>query len=106
MIKKSKYNNIKTEVDGITFDSKKEAERYKFLKLLLKADEIKDLKLQVSFPFTMEGRVMFSYIADFMYYDKALSKMIIEDVKGMRTPVYNLKKKLIEKFYTIKITEI
>jgi hypothetical protein len=49
---------------------------------------------------------MFSYIADFMYYDKALSKIIIEDVKGMRTPVYNLKKKLIEKFYTIKITEI
>lgn len=106
MIKKSKYRNIKTEVDGITFDSKKEAERYKFLKLLEKAGEILDLNLQVRFPFSMEGRVMFTYIADFMYYDKALSKTIIEDVKGMRTPVYKLKKKLIEKLHNIKITEI
>jgi hypothetical protein len=49
---------------------------------------------------------MFTYKSDFMYYDYAQAKIIIEDVKGMKTPIYKLKKKIIEKHYNIKITEI
>ncbi len=48
---------------------------------------------------------MFTYKADFVYYDKTLNKTIIEDVKGMRTPLYKLKKKLIENQHQITITE-
>ena len=106
MIKRSKYNSKKTQIDGITFDSKKEAERYGFLKILEKAGEITDLILQHPFTFTIDGVKMFTYKSDFMYYDKAQAKIIIEDVKGMKTPIYKLKKKIIEKHYNIKITEI
>ena len=105
MIKRSKYNNKKTKVDGITFDSKKEADRYVFLTHRATIGEVLDLHLQVPFIFALEGKKMFTYKADFVYYDKTLSKTVIEDVKGMRTPLYKLKKKLIEHQHQITITE-
>jgi hypothetical protein len=48
---------------------------------------------------------MFTYIADFTYFEKD-GQQVIEDVKGVRTPVYRLKKKIIEAEYGIAITEI
>ena len=105
MIKRPKYNNKKTKVDGITFDSKKEADRYVFLTHRATNGEVLDLHLQVPFVFALEGKKMFTYKADFVYYDKTLNKTIIEDVKGMRTPLYKLKKKLIENQHQITITE-
>ncbi|MBQ6679583.1 MAG: DUF1064 domain-containing protein [Lachnospiraceae bacterium] len=98
----SKYHNQKIEIDGHMFDSKKEARRYQELSLLQKAGEIRDLKLQPEFVlipcFKKGGRTYrkTSFIADFMYFDCAVGKTIVEDVKGYKTDVYRLKKKLFE----------
>jgi hypothetical protein len=105
MIKRSKYNNKKTIVNGITFDSKKEASRYLLLRQREAIGSVLDLSIQVPFIFTLEGKKMFTYKADFVYFDNVLSKLIVEDVKGMRTPIYRLKKKLIEQQHKITITE-
>jgi hypothetical protein len=108
----NKYKNIKTEINGKTLDSKREAKRYSELLLLERAKEIKDLQLQVKYEL-QEGYKLSTkqvrpiiYIADFVYYDNGLKKWVIEDVKGMRTEVYKLKKKLFEYKYKIEIHEI
>ena len=104
----SKYNARKTIIDGIKFDSKKEARRYKELKLLEKAGEIKDLQLQPRFTlqekFKYQGKTerKIEYIADFQYEDIRTGQMIVEDTKGYRTDVYKLKRKLFLKRYSEK----
>lgn len=96
-----KYKNIKVKVNGIQFDSKKEASRYVELKLLQKAGVIKDLTLQPKFLLQEgfrdsigENHRQIKYIADFKYFDIEKNCTVIEDVKGMKTDVYKLKKKL------------
>lgn len=106
----SKYHNRKTEHDGILFDSKKEAERYVELKILLKAGLIRNLELQKSYeliPAQMGERAC-SYRADFSYEEKSGDDWIpvVEDVKGMRTDVYKIKRKLMLYKYGIEIREI
>lgn len=102
---KSKYNAKKTVVDGITFDSRKEARRYQELKLMQRSGVIKDLSLQPSFllqdKFKYQGKTQrkIEYIADFMYWDCVKMCFVVEDVKGMKTDVYKLKKKLFLKKY-------
>lgn len=103
--KKHKYNARKTVVDGIVFDSKKEADRYIKLKLLARAEKIMDLKHPYPFPFYIGNKMIFSYWADFEYF-LPTGERIVEDVKGYKTPVYRLKKKLIEAQFNIKINEI
>ena len=100
----TKYKAKKTVIDNITFDSKREAGRYLDLKTLEMHKRIRDLKLQPCFPFKYDDKVMFKYYADFEYYEN--DEYIVEDVKGVKTPVYKLKKKLIEAQYKIKITEV
>lgn len=96
----SKYKNKKTEVDGIKFDSLKEARRYGELKLLVKGGVIKDLELQPVFELiprqVYQGKTMrkVSYIADFMYKDIKRGITVVEDVKGFKTDVYKIKMKL------------
>lgn len=108
---KSKYKAVKTIVDGITFDSIKEAKRYKELKLLERAGMIEELQLQVPFVLFSKskyGRVV-KYIADFTYYELLSGnkrKYIVEDVKGMKTPVYKLKKRIMAECYGIVIKEV
>ena len=103
--KPSKYHNKKITIDGVTFDSKLEAQRYTELKLLERQGIIKDLKLQPSYeliPSFKKGNKTYkraSYIADFSYYDNELNKTIIEDTKGFKTDVYVLKRKLFEYLY-------
>ena len=97
--KRSKYNARKTTVDGIKFDSKKEARRYADLKILEKAGEISHLQLQPKFRlldgFKHRGETIrpINYFADFSYIDTEGNE-VVEDVKGKRTDVYNIKKKL------------
>lgn len=91
----SKYHNKKVTIDNITFDSIKEGNRYAELKLLLRAKEIVNLKIQPKF----ELYAGITYIADFEYYDKKLQRDIVEDVKGMKTEVYRIKKKLFLDIY-------
>lgn len=101
----SKYNAKKTTIDGITFASKKEAMRYKELDLLQRAGEIQDLMLQV--PYTLiprqAGERACTYIADFVYTENG--EQVVEDVKGMKTQVYILKRKLMLWVHGIKIFE-
>lgn len=100
----SKYNARKKSVDGITFDSQREAMRYSELKMLKMAGEIKDLQLQPEF-MLQESFIdnkgakhrPIIYKADFMYMEG--SQVVVEDVKGMETAVFKLKKKMFLKQY-------
>jgi hypothetical protein len=105
-VPRNKYRNIKTEVDGILFDSQREALRYKELLLLERQGKICDLELQPVFRIVVNGKKIAKYIADFRYRDRCTSTTVIEDVKGMRTSVYQLKKKLVEALYNIQIIEV
>jgi hypothetical protein len=98
----SKYKNKKTIVDNIKFDSAKEARRYCSLKVLQQTGIITKLELQPRFDIYVEGKYCGFYKADFSYFRN--KERVIEDVKGVRTPVFNLKKKLVEALYPIKIT--
>ena len=121
----NKHKNIKTTIDGITFDSKKEAKRYQELKLLEKAGEIQGLELQKRFvllPSQYEGYVRYgkkgqrlkdgirciekecAYIADFVYQENG--ETVVEDVKGRRLPEYIIKRKMMLYFYGIKVKEV
>ena len=93
-MKRNKFNAIKTVVDGITFDSKKEAARYVELKLLEKSGQISHLELQPQFNCVVNGKKICSYRADFAYFTEKTH--IVEDVKGFVTPFFRLKKRLVE----------
>ena len=107
---KTKYNNIKTEFDGIKFDSKKECARYAVLRLLERGKVISDLKLQVSFELApsviVAGRKRppLRYICDFTYIENG--QLIVEDVKGgSLTQAYIIKRHLMASVHGIKILE-
>src|SRR5678809_46711 len=104
--KPSKYRNKKTEVDGILFDSKKEAARYQVLKLMQEARQIVHLNYQVPFALVVNKQSVCVYVADFAY-TKA-GRLVVEDVKSpaTRTAVYQLKKKLMRACYDIEIVEV
>lgn len=89
--KAHKYHAEATFVDGHYFPSKREANRYGELKLLQAAGAITDLELQKSFALHVGTTVIGTYRADFTYYEAA--RLIIEDAKGVRTPLYRWKKK-------------
>lgn len=107
MTKYQKYNSQKTIVNGHTFASKLEAERYQQLMLLERAGEISGLQLQVEFqifkgyisPDTGEKTRSVTYVADFVYIDNRDNRMIVEDTKGMETPDFRLKWKLVQSQY-------
>ena len=105
--KYSKYGNRKVTLYGMTFDSKKEAERYLFLRSEQLAGRIKDLACQTVFvvvPKVGKEREV-KYIADFTYRDSE-GNLIVEDAKGFRTDVYKIKKKLMLWRYGIEIREV
>lgn len=94
-----KYGNKKTVVNGIKFDSKWEAERYLYIKSLERAGRVKDLELQVRFNLIVNDQKICAYIADFRYKREDKDgewHEIIEDAKGVETPEFKLKKKLMK----------
>lgn len=108
---RSKYGAIRTTINGITFASKAEASRYSELQILLKSGEITDLKLQPRYPLVFTPRKgaepvnVGTYVGDF-WYRKRNGAAVTEDVKGVLTPVYRLKKKIVESIYGITIVEV
>jgi hypothetical protein len=102
----SKYNNSKTVVDGISFDSQKEAARYQELKLFERAGEVSNIERQVEYQLIPKqpGERAVKYIADFRYKAKE-GQTIVEDVKGYKTEVYKIKRKLMLYVHGIKIRE-
>ena len=105
MAKPHKYQARATTVDGIKFPSRKEANRYAELKLLERADKVRDVRCQVRMPIEVNGIHCADYICDFVYWDTDKKCRIWEDVKGYRTDVYRLKKKLVEALFGIVILE-
>lgn len=126
-MRRSKYGNRKTVVDGITFDSKKEANRFRELQLLERAGKITALQRQVKYvliptqrEFSNEiykkgahqghfkpGKVLekeCNYIADFAYIQGGA--YVVEDTKGVRTEAYKIKRKLMLERYGIQIKEV
>ena len=99
----SKYGNRKCKIDGYTFDSIKEGQRYAELKILLRENKIKDLELQKEYELCpayrdgITGKMVrpVYYKADFVYTDVETGKTVIEDVKGYKTDAYKIKKKLM-----------
>jgi hypothetical protein len=105
--KKSKYGNVKTEIDGSRFDSQKEAARYVQLRYREKAGEITDLELQREFELIVNGEKVASYVSDFSYQESG--ELVVEDVKSAITrklPTYRLKKKLMKSIHGITIKEV
>jgi hypothetical protein len=103
---RSKYGAVPTVVNGIRFASKREAARYETLVMLERAGEIRALELQPVWPLVVEGVTVATYRADFGYIDVATDTEVVEDAKGVRTPVYKLKRKLMAAIYGIEIREV
>lgn len=107
----SKYHARKCVIDGITFDSKREAKRYSELKLLERAGAIKGLRRQVRYElipaFDCGGKHYrpTSYVADFVYTDCKTGAEVVEDCKGFRTDVYKIKAKLFAYKFGVSIFE-
>lgn len=91
----SKYGNIKTEIDGRTFDSRAEARRYRDLLMLERAGAVLNIRCQVRFPIVWNGVKICDYVADFVYRERDTASDTIEDVKGAKTAVYRIKAKLM-----------
>ena len=121
----NKYHNTKTEVDGIVFDSKKEAKYYLYLKQLEKEGKVSDVRRQVPYelvPAIWEDTVVhlktkdktvrrlvqraINYVADFVYTDTLTGTTQVVDAKGLRLDTYKLKKKMMRAFHGIDIKEV
>ena len=122
---RNKYKSIKTLVNGIEFDSRKEARRYQELLLLQRAGVIRDLKMQVKYvliPAQYETYERYgkkgqrlkdgkralekecSYIADFVYEENGIE--VVEDTKGIKTKDYIVKRKLMLYVHGIRVKEV
>lgn len=124
-----KYRNKKITVEGETFDSRREYNRFLELKLLERAGEISTLRRQVKFVLIpaqyektserytrgykkgelKQGKLIereCAYLADFVYIDNRENKKVVEDAKGVRTKEYIIKRKLMLQKYGIKIKEV
>lgn len=120
----NKYHNHKAAVDGEVFDSRKEARRWLELQMIQKAGNIKNLERQKKFvliPAQYEpditgprggkkkGKLIereVAYYADFYYYNPTFDCWVVEDTKGIRTPEYIIKRKLMLYIHKIRILEV
>lgn len=102
----SKWKNRKTVVDGITFDSAKEARQWRLLKQIESLGEITKLRRQVAYKLEVNGVFVCAYRADFVYWDVREQREVVADAKGFRTPEYKLKRKLMKAIHGIEIKEM
>lgn len=105
----SKYKNKKTKIDGIVFDSIKEAKRYQELKVLEKNGVISNLELQPAYKCVVNDKWITTYKADFRYFHPVAMNVVVEDVKSPMTaklPVYRIKKKLVKALFDVDIVEV
>lgn len=105
VVGRSKFGNKKTLYNGRLYSSKKEASRAYELDLLQAGGIIRKWEAQIPFAFQLNGVKICKYICDFRVFYKD-GRVEIEDVKGFRTDIYRLKKKLMKAFYEIEIVEI
>jgi len=94
----NKYRAKKVKLDGITFDSKLEAARYNHLKELEADGIISNIEVHPPFPCVVNDKKVCLYKADFRYVNSE-GEIVVEDTKGIETPMFRLKKKLVEALY-------
>ena len=110
--KTTKYHNKITTYKGIKFHSRKEASRYWELLVMEKAGQIENLQRQVYYLLkptqrNESGKVLFKkmgYVADFVY--RRNGELVVEDVKGVRTPLYKWKRAEMYEKYHILVEEV
>ena len=98
-----KYNARPCVVDGLRFASSAEGRRYRELVLLQAAGQIMGLRVQPKYPLQVNGSIIGSYIGDFEYHERG--EKVLEVVKGVRTPVFALKARLVYALYGLTIRE-
>lgn len=109
-----KYHNKPCQVGAEKYRSQREAKRHQDLLLLQRAGHIAGLTREVPFVIApavrIEGekraRPAVRYVADFLYSDARTGRIVVEDAKGMQTPVYRLKKHLLATVYNIHVREV
>jgi hypothetical protein len=104
--KPHKYGAKSCVIDGISFPSRKEGNRYAELKLLARAGVISNLECQIPYEIEVNGLHVCRYIADFRYWHNEQGRTVVEDAKGFVTDVFRLKKKLMRAVYGIEIIEV
>lgn len=110
--KANKFGAVPVIHDGIKFASTKEGNRYLALKTMIRAGVISDLRMQVKYPLIPYQKFSddtymksTSYYADFVYTDTATGLEVVEDAKGMKTDVYQIKRKLMKLLKNIEVYE-
>lgn len=102
--KPSKYRNVKVTVDGIRFDSKREAAYYGELKMREKAGEVTGVELQRPFKLLgPKGELMATYKADFAFWDNREDRFRVVDIKGVITKEFRLKQKMMRALLGIEV---
>ncbi len=104
--KRHKYNATPQVVDGERFDSTREMVRWRELQLRERDGEIQNLQRQVTYLLEVNGHLVGKYIADYRYIDVATGQQVVEDCKGYKTQIYQIKRKLMAAIYGIDIKEV
>lgn len=102
---RSKYHAVPTVIDGRRFASKAEARRYGVLRLMERSGEIRGLELQPRYSLHVNGWKLGEYRADFRYVTSD-GETVVEDVKGVLTPMYRWKKKHVAAEYGVDVVEV
>ena len=100
---RSKYKNKKTERDGITFQSKREADYYSELRLREAAGEVCEVQMQVPYKLVVEGHLIETYRADFVFWDCVAKRTRVIDVKGYETRDFKRKRKWMLAIHKIDV---
>lgn len=105
--RRNKFNAKRTTVDGIEFHSKREAARYKALKLLEASGRIRGLKRQIRYEFLVNGVKVGTYKSDFEYeeYEGGDWVPVVEDSKGYRPKEWPRTRKLMLACHGIEVRE-
>ena len=100
----NKFGNVRVESDGRKFDSKAEAARYRVLNDMQRVGIISGLRMQVPYPLHVNGQLITTYVADFVYCEND-DRVIVEDVKGFRTREFIIKRTLMKAVHGIDVLE-
>ena len=103
--KPRKYRNTPTTVDGVRYDSAKEARHAVLLASMERDGLISELRRQVRFPLKVNGLLVCTYVADFEFRDRD-RKRVVQDVKGYKTREYKIKRVLMLACHGIEIVEV
>lgn len=103
---RSKYHARPIVLHGFRFASQREGARYLALREIGDAGALTNLELQPAFPLVVNSMTIGRYLADFAYTELPSGRRVVEDVKGVRTPIYRLKAKLVRALYGVVIAEV